>query len=69
MKISIFLLSVVLFSCKKDKDENPPNVIITGPAENSAYNVLDPVIIQANISDDVGIERIQISLISATTLN
>ena len=61
---SCFLLLLFAFSCKKDKDDNPPIISITSPTENSSYQVLDNVAIRASITDDEIIKSVQVSLIN-----
>ncbi|MBL4706858.1 MAG: hypothetical protein JKY48_00265 [Flavobacteriales bacterium] len=62
-----FLISLV--NCKDGKDDVAPLVSIVVPTENSSYNVLESVVIQANISDNKNVESVRISLISDVTKN
>ncbi len=61
--VLLFLISVSLFSCKQ-KDEIPPYIQITSPAENSNYNVLDTLAVIGSISDNEHLEYVKISLLN-----
>lgn len=64
---SCFLLFIL--SCKNDKDEQPPTVVILDPVENTEYAVLSQVIVRANVSDNEVVQTVQLSLISEDTKN
>lgn len=64
-----FCFLILLISCEKDRDTNAPSVVVIKPIENSYFDVLDPVNLQANLSDDNIIQSVRVSLISSTTMN
>ena len=57
-----FIILLSLFSCKKDKDEIKPTIIVTEPSNLQQINAIDNVQILATISDDRNVERVTISL-------
>ena len=65
---SFFLISI-LISCKDDSDNQVPTISITGPQENTEFPVLSQVVVEAQISDNEIVERVQVSLISDQTKN
>lgn len=60
-----FLLILVLFACREDGDENPPQIVIESPIENSRALVGDTFLVKANIQDDEVIESVRLSLINS----
>lgn len=66
----LFLIgSFVFHSCNKDEDTVLPVVKIVSPNENSEFDVLQSIVIQATISDNEEVSRVQVSLISDVTRN
>ncbi len=59
---SLFIIFILFFSCKKDKDETKPTIIVTAPSYLQQINAVDNVQIIATISDDRNIERVTVSL-------
>lgn len=55
-----FLLSVIcLFSsCKKDKDELSPIIIVESPHENQEFDVFDFINVKAKITDETNLVSI-----------
>ncbi len=65
MNSRLFLLLATFFllnSCKKDKDDVFPTIIISAPTENSTYNVLEAIPLRISITDNEKIESVRISL-------
>lgn len=62
-----FLLFVFIFACKEDKDENPPQIVIESPDENTTAEVGSSFLVKAHIQDDEGIESVSLSLINTNT--
>ncbi|HEY0029296.1 MAG TPA: hypothetical protein VGC65_00945 [Bacteroidia bacterium] len=63
--LSVFLLVLSLFSCKKDEDEFGPKVTFSSPVENQSFNVYDYVSVTATVTDDTKIETVSVSLTDA----
>ncbi len=64
-----FLLAVVFAaSCKKNKDSIPPSVTISSPMRFTVFSAGTQMTIDADISDDKGIDKIVISVLSADGL-
>lgn len=57
------LLIMIVFSCKKDKDESSPSIIFHSPAENQSYNVFDIATVNATVIDDNKIVSINVNLL------
>jgi hypothetical protein len=54
---------VLVISCKKDNDESGPTIVFNTPQENQTFNVFDPVIVNATISDENKITAVSIALL------
>ncbi len=61
--ILVIILSSVFVSCKKDKDELPPEITITLPAEGTYFDVLDTITISAIVTDETTLEYIKVQLV------
>lgn len=59
---SLLLTLVLVFSCKKNKDETPPTITITNPFDNQQYNALDTVWVMSTITDETSLQKIEITL-------
>lgn len=65
-RLLIFLLISILFSqCKKDEDEEVPQVFFEYPTENQSYKVLDLISLKIRASDNQKLERLSVSLVKA----
>jgi hypothetical protein len=63
MRLTLVLLClIVLISCKKDEDTQPPAIEITSPVEGAQYDVGDTVHVILEIADDVALEDVQVKL-------
>ena len=58
----IFILSLFLFSCSKEKDNFRPTINITSPYHLQNINGIDTIKINATIKDNHNIESVQVSL-------
>lgn len=57
------ILCVIVFSCKKEKDDTGPRIVFNSPVENQSYNVFDYVIVNATVTDDKTIASVNINLL------
>ncbi len=64
--IILALLIIILFSCKKEVDENLPQIQISLPYENATFGYQDEIRIKATVTDDVNLERIEVKVTSST---
>ena len=63
-------MSVCFFSaCKKDKDEQEPDVTIYSPSINQNYNVLDTIKIHARVSDETKLTSVEVVLQDMNNIN
>lgn len=69
LRITLGIILLLLFSCKKEKDEIPPTIVITSPSENLTVSYGEEVRVQATITDNKVIRSVQLSLISSETNN
>ncbi|MDQ3191451.1 MAG: hypothetical protein M3Q58_07655 [Bacteroidota bacterium] len=60
--IVIFILNA--FSCKKEKDELKPVLMLDSPYEDQVFNVFDLIPISGRVEDDSKIEFLRISLVN-----
>jgi len=60
--ISLLLTHLLIFSCKKDKDETPPVITISNPHDNQQYTALDTVWVLTAIADETSLQQIEITL-------
>jgi|GEM_PF-6895378 len=65
----VYCFLFLLLSCKDNKEEQSPSVVILAPAQNTEFAVLSQVVVRANISDNEVVESVQVSLISDATNN
>jgi len=61
--ILIFVMFVQLFSCKKDTDENGPDITYSTPFDNQYFNVYDNVPVKAEITDQTKIVTANVTLV------
>jgi len=59
---SSFLILLVLFSCKKELDEQRPIINVDSPTRFQAVNGIDTVRVTASISDNENIESVRVTL-------
>lgn len=63
MRYSILTFCLLLLiSCKKDEDTEPPVVEITSPSDGAQYNVGDTIRIVMDIADNVELDDVEIKL-------
>lgn len=62
-KILLFFSVVALFSCKKKKDEQYPNIQILKPVLQSQHSIFDYVPVAANVSDDKRLTFVKVDLL------
>ena len=64
MRFRVVILLIVLInifsSCRKDKDDILPVVIISSPSENQVFSALDTIPIVATIEDETNLELVEI---------
>ncbi|MEQ8907988.1 MAG: hypothetical protein RIC95_02260 [Vicingaceae bacterium] len=65
-KLLIFIFSLFFLACEKDKDEVPPQVFFESPTSQRSYDVLDLINVKIQASDNEKIERLSLSLTSAS---
>lgn len=59
----LLLLSLVIYSCKKEKDEVKPVIVLDSPADKESFKVFDEIPISGTVEDDIHIEFVRISLL------
>jgi hypothetical protein len=62
----LMLFLIILFSCKKETDENSPQIQISLPFENNSYGYEDEIRIKATVTDDVNLERIEVKITNSS---
>ena len=64
LNLVLFLTVIGLYvcSCKKDKDELSPTIIVESPNINQEFDVFDIINVKAKITDDIKLESIEIVL-------
>ncbi|MEX2379823.1 MAG: hypothetical protein WD530_03715 [Vicingaceae bacterium] len=62
-----FFLILILFACREDGDEHPPQVVILSPDENASAQVGDSILVKAQIQDNEVIESVRLSLINTNS--
>lgn len=63
-------LSIILFSCKKETNDNqPPNLTINSPVANQSFNVLDTIKIEGIVSDNENVSSVIIALRDNNNIN
>jgi hypothetical protein len=62
LPLVLMTLLIILFSCKKDVDENLPQIQISLPFEGNAYGYEDEIRIKATVTDDINLERIEVKI-------
>ncbi|MBV6483792.1 MAG: hypothetical protein KF732_09475 [Flavobacteriales bacterium] len=63
-------LSIILFSCKKESNDNqPPNLTINSPKANQSFNALEFITIEGVVSDNEKISSIIIALRDNNNIN
>lgn len=68
----IFLALVVIagsWSCKKDKDEKPPEVFVVAPFEYQSYDVFDDLVFTVTCKDETQLESITLELVNEALIN
>lgn len=55
---------ILIFSCKKNRDEQYPTLQIISPGVNTQHNVLDPIPFEVIASDETHLERITVYLLN-----
>src|SRR5690606_19077834 len=63
--VIVIVLLLSLPSCKDDKDEETPRVIIESPYEKQNFSAVDIITIFANIVDNEQIRSIEVSILDA----
>ena len=63
--LTLTLLVISLFSCKKDDDGNAPDITINTPVDNQTFNVYDYITVNASVSDQTKIETLSVTLVDA----
>ena len=58
-------VSILLFSCNKDNDDESPQIEVSQPNNLSSYNIYDNIIVKAEISDNKNIEKVSIELLNS----
>ena len=59
----IFLMVLALFACRKEADNNPPRISVSGPAWGTSYNVYDTIWVNALITDNTKLVSVKIALL------
>jgi len=54
---------VLVISCKKENDDTAPTIVFYTPTENQTFNVFDPVLVNATVSDDIKLTAVSIALL------
>jgi hypothetical protein len=60
--ILLFVITVISFSCRKDKDETAPLITISSPAENQQFSALDTVWVTITAEDETALQQVNITL-------
>lgn len=68
-QIILLFLSMLAFSCKKDKDDLSPLIIITTPTTNQQINGFDTIAIKGEILDNNTIKTVSIVLRNSNNIN
>ncbi len=57
------ILAILLFACKKEKDKEPPVIVLTSPLENEVFDVNEDIHLDGTISDETAITGAAVSLL------
>jgi hypothetical protein len=60
-----FILPVLIFSCKKDSDEQPPTIEVFNPVKNTSYNTFDTIFVKALLKDEKNLTFASVELLDA----
>lgn len=60
----LFLIPLLFFSCKKERDEQPPRVVVEAPYENQTFSTVDTLLVDVQISDNKQLKSLTISLVT-----
>jgi hypothetical protein len=60
-----FFIPVLIFSCKKDSDEQAPTIEVFNPVKNESYNTFDTIFIHALLKDDQNLKFASAELLDA----
>lgn len=52
-------------SCKKEEDEDGPEIVFNSPAENQTFNVMQYALVDATVTDNQKLNTISVSLVDA----
>lgn len=58
----LIILSFFIFSCSKEKDESPPEIVVSQPANGQQFNSIDTVQLVFSVSDNENVKSIRVSL-------
>jgi hypothetical protein len=58
------ILIILLFACKKGKDDQPPLISITSPTENQVFDVNDDIHLIGTISDETALKAVAVTLLN-----
>ncbi|MFT4661286.1 MAG: hypothetical protein ACI8XB_001560 [Patiriisocius sp.] len=59
------LIGVILFisSCKKEVENERPQIFIISPSSSQAFQILDTIIVSATVSDDQEVKNVEVTLV------
>ena len=66
---AVLFLAAVLFSCKKDHDEEFPVIVWNSPANGTHANVFDTLHLSLHVSDNAGLENLAVKLLDANQIS
>lgn len=64
---AIILICSLLFACKKEEDDQKPQVFIFSPSDNSFYGISDEIPVKASITDNGNIKQVILALYNSNT--
>jgi tellurite resistance-related uncharacterized protein len=59
------IIPVLIFSCKKDSDEQPPTIEVFNPVKNTSYNTFDTIFVNALLKDEKNLTFASVELLDA----
>lgn len=59
----LLVLSLLFFACKKDTDEEKPDIIIESPYENETFSTVDTLTVVAQITDNEQVKSVSVELL------